>query len=373
MSNCSLQTDYVATDNYTITITAEGAQQGGSAFYFDFLTVLLPDSVANSAGRVIVNNMDSTQWKYKGDWMTLEVPGNYLYTIHQTQDAGMSVTLPFKGTDITVYGTLNGKYSDLIPIGYFQIDSGENHTVLPSDVTSKASTNVGYALRQQSIFSATGLPSSQHTLTIVVPPNSASSTSFPSTSATATSSPLKNPHWFLDYAVYGQNGSGSSSIPISSSPSSTAPSTGAIAGGVIAAILALLAMIAAIFLWRRKMQSSSKAIVQDVVQSPLEDDVSMNPYSFTESSSGVELGQRPSSLHKPRERAPQVPRSPRSSISMSETLSSGVTMTNLPPADTDRYQRYSMSPISEFNDLILFEDICRGARRVHEWAHPQIG
>ncbi|KIM21427.1 hypothetical protein M408DRAFT_333443, partial [Serendipita vermifera MAFF 305830] len=63
--------------SYTMTITAEGVKRGGAAFYLDFLTVLLPDSVNIGSERVIVDDTD-TQWNFQGPWTMGRISGNYL-------------------------------------------------------------------------------------------------------------------------------------------------------------------------------------------------------------------------------------------------------------------------------------------------------
>lgn len=283
--------DRLATGTYTMTITAEGVSQGGAAFYLDFLTVLLPDDVNTGAERVIVDDAD-TQWKFQGAWTATRIPGNYLTTIHQTHPPGMSATLSFEGTDITVYGTINGRYSDLKPLGYFQVDNGENLTVVASDIPNEITLNDGSILRNQQLFSATGLAPGQHTLTVVVPPNAASPTS--------STSP-NNPDWYLDYAVYGPVGSGSSNPSSPSPPPSAPPNVGAIAGGVVGGVVILGALVAAFILWRRKKRRSNLDAKTAAPGEYLLDTPApvITPYQTSTAPSSSPFIGRSTSMHKP--------------------------------------------------------------------------
>ena len=229
------------TDTYEMTLTSGASQL--APFYLDYLTVQLPDD-APITGRVIVDDADSTQWKLTGSWKAANIPGNYLTTISQAQTPGGSATLPFVGTDITVYGTLNGNYSATKILAYFQIDDGSNHTGVASDIPNDAAYEATIR-RQQKIFTTSGLANGTHTLKIVVP-----------------SSAPTDPTWYLDYAVYGQ------AAPVwptpDSSPSgSSSPPAGAIAGGVVGGLVVIAALVA-FLLWRRRSRRGTRVIKHEI-------------------------------------------------------------------------------------------------------------
>lgn len=280
--------DRLATGNYTMSITTDGVRQGGPTFY-----LLIPDSVSVPLEKVIVDDEDSA-WRFTGEWERVNRPGNYLDTVHRNRNAGGNATFEFEGTEITMYGTLVGLYSDVKPLGFVQIDDGTNHTVMASDIPNETTLNDGSAMRGQKIFATSGLPQGQHTLTVVIPWNPVT----PSTVATPS-----NPPWFIDCAVHGPVAA-ADQVPIgSNTPAAAAsPPVGAIAGGVISGVVVLGALIAAFILWRRKRRHSNLDAKTAAPEEFLLDTPAptITPYqtSTTPSSSAALLG-RSTSMHKP--------------------------------------------------------------------------
>lgn len=283
--------------NYTMTLVTDGVREGGPTFYLDFLRVLPPDGIYIDL--IPVDDNDE-EWDYIGDWVPGNHTGDYLYSAHETPHEGGSAELKFYGSEISVYGTLNGKYNEDTPIAYINVAAGRMHTILAQDVTNQPLES-GVPLRNQLIFSTSGLQDlgmDQRTLTISVPPIIATSTATVSTgpdaSSSATPAPtISNPSWFLDYAIYGPYSANASSSlsppgPTSSSPSSSSPSSpppaGAIAGGVVGALAAVALIVVAFLLWRRRKQRLIPT-ANFKEGYPLSSNPTVTAYSYTESSS----------------------------------------------------------------------------------------
>lgn len=251
--------------NYTMTLVTDGVSSNGPTFYLDFLRVLIPDG--NYIASIPVDDNDD-EWDYTGNWVPGNHTGDYLYSAHETPHEGGSAELKFYGSDISVYGSLNGKYNEGVPIAYINVAAGRVHTVLAQDVTSQPLES-GVPLRNQLIWSTSGLRDlgmDQRTLTISIPPIIATPTatgSVASSSGSATPAPtISNPSWFLDYAIYGPYSANASPQPTSppTSNTSTSPPAGAIAGGVIGALALVSLIVVAFLLWRRRKQRRAVAV-----------------------------------------------------------------------------------------------------------------
>ena len=291
-----------------MTIKADGVSPGGPTYYFDFLSVQLPDSVGTD--NVILDDK-TTQWDYEGGWNQVAAEGNYLDSLHDTPLQGGAATLGFHGTSLSLYGALQGPYNASIPIAYFSILDGEIHPVFAANVSKSLILPNSTYLQNQLIFHTTGLPDigvKQYTLTVSVPTPpatstslttsisgsaSASSTTSSSSSSTITPTPLAS-QWHLDYVVYGPSSAIASLPTNTSAPSSSAPPAGAIAGGVIGGLAGLALLILAFLFWRRRHR---KAIAHDAeVQDEFKHAYGAGATSAT--TSRPTLAQRPSSIHK---------------------------------------------------------------------------
>lgn len=334
--------------NYTLTITTDGIKS--PSFYFDFITVQLPNTVATPVERVIADD-DNGQWRYNDRWPAVAISkrGNYLDTIHQIHGEGLSAIFPFQGTDITVYGTFGGGntlFSDSKPLGYFQIDSGDNHTVVPSSVL--ADLTYKGASRHQMIYSAQNLSPGHHTLTVIPYPDHGR---------------VGDATWFIDYAIYGPASPDGSnftlplSTPVPSPSPSPSPHTGetgdsnpsspppgAIAGGVIGIVVLAMAL-AAVLLWKKKRRQNFVNISEVKNAYPLDGSnfVSHTTPGFT---SETELPGRMPSMHKVPGRAPQQPLSHRLSGWTETSLNSGTVMRSLIPETPERRSRRSVTMVS---------------------------
>lgn len=263
-----------AEGNYTMTIKADGASANGPTYYFDFLTVLTPDSIY--VEDVILDD-NNDQWDYKGQWINTNETGNYLESLQDSPASGGSAALGFHGTEISVYGSLKGRYNASIPLGIFSIGGrDEKHTVYAGNVSTDAiqAAAVNSSLQNFLLFQTTGLPDigqKQYTLTIDVPAQpsttSASGTASTTSSATLTTSSasgtitpgpqLTNQPWQLDYVIYGPSYALSALPTSTASSASSPPPAGAIAGGVIGGLAGLSLLVLLFFLWRRRSQKAA--------------------------------------------------------------------------------------------------------------------
>ncbi|KAG9058143.1 hypothetical protein FS842_001327 [Serendipita sp. 407] len=258
-------------------------------FYFDFFAVLAGDPIY--VENVILDDTD-TQWSYDSGWTTNKATGTYRESQHGSPPGGGVTSLGFHGTEITVYGTLNGTYNPNATLAYFSIDEGVPHAVfLPNITNSSPSTpNTNFSssptsvefdppLFHQKIWSTTGLKNIgdfQHTLTISIPGPSGTSTQTGSESATITPTPTQtdpgvaSDPWYLDYVVYGPSSAVGEPTPVlftTSSPSATvivvnqgateAKRAGAIAGGVVGGLF-FFALIVFAFVWRTRRHKQIK-------------------------------------------------------------------------------------------------------------------
>lgn len=333
----------LVTSDYNMTIKVDGVSPTGAAFYLDFLTVQVPDSVTEPIAKVIVDDED-LQWYFTGDWERVTRPGNYLNTVHRNRNAGGSAILEFQGTEITVLGTLVGLYSDTKPIGYVQIDDGTNHTIMASDIPNETALNDGSPLRAQQLFSTSGLANAQHTLTFFVPWNPTT----PSTSANPSNPPL-----FIDCAIYGPaparfaaaaDPTAASTPTPSSSSSPSGPPIGAIVGGVVGALVALGAILAGFLFWRRKRGKSLVAEAAVSTEFRLDSPkTEATPYQTDESPSRTPLMVRQMSMHKPMAQGGLLPMAGRGNGQDESLVGGSATTAPLTSAGSTRHGRLTSS------------------------------
>lgn len=115
---------------------------------------LLPAGVlAADAETVRIEDSDSAV-SWSAEWKTWTYDASSGATTHYANDVGASVTVPFEGTQITVYGqkSFNG------PIMTASVDGGTSH-----DADFYGNDSSG---NEQQIISITGLTSGEHTLTM---------------------------------------------------------------------------------------------------------------------------------------------------------------------------------------------------------------
>ncbi|PVF96516.1 hypothetical protein CPB86DRAFT_816269 [Serendipita vermifera] len=250
--------------NHTLSLKVNNVSESGPTFYLDFFMVQVPDAM--DSDMVILDGANG-QFHYSGDWTNGNLTGTFEATSQESPPTGGSTWLGFHGTEISVYGSLNGTYSPDEPLGVFEIAGLEaKHTVYAANVTSPTPSPLGSTpttasssatrtatplspadglIQHQVIWKTQGMPDigqKQYTLTISVP------------SAT-------NPPWYIDYVAYGPSyalpGATIINQPVSS-PSSEpgsskhGPPAGAIAGGVIGGLVGLVGIIAAILLLLRR-------------------------------------------------------------------------------------------------------------------------
>ena len=249
--------------NHTLTITADGAYEGGPTFYLDFLRIAIPSN--GTYDSMIVDDND-LQWVYTSNWIKGSHVGEYLDTWHATPIEGGTAQLSFYGTSLSLYGALSGSYDPDTPLAYINIDSEPAHTITVHNITDQPLTE-DTTLRNQLIFSTQGLPdlgaTTPRTLTISIPFVAEPTSPRPTISA---------PSWFVDYAIYGPytaaptlQPSATTLPPFTASFASAAaqtsgvdgPSTngGLIAGAIIGTLAAISIIFATVMMWlRRKWQ-----------------------------------------------------------------------------------------------------------------------
>ncbi|KAG8828917.1 hypothetical protein FRC17_007348 [Serendipita sp. 399] len=263
-------------------------------FYFDFFAILAGDPIY--VENVLLDN--GSQFEYGGSWTTNNATGSYRESLQRTPSDGGVAVVGFHGTEITVYGTLNGTYDPNVTLAYFSINEGPQYAVyLPNITNSAPSTppnlsNVSLSptpitleepLWHQKIWSTKGLKNIgefQHTITISIPaqtPGGGGATPTPTPTPTSTGAgagagaPLTNA-WLFDYVVYGPSSAVGAPTPVlftTASPSATviiinnsgaeSRKAGAIAGGVIGGLL-LVVVLVGVLLWRvRRKRQKTKA------------------------------------------------------------------------------------------------------------------
>ena len=81
---------------YNMTLTVDGVSPGGPTFYFDFLRVQVATGV--SVEKAIMDDTDQN-WLFDdaAAWATVNQTGDYLYSTHQTPDAGGTSEIAFYG------------------------------------------------------------------------------------------------------------------------------------------------------------------------------------------------------------------------------------------------------------------------------------
>jgi hypothetical protein len=241
--------------NHTMTVVADGVQDGGATFYFDFLRVAIPTYGTYDA--IVVDDAD--EFVYTSSWISGSHVGEYLDTWHSTPLEGGVAQLQFYGSNISLYGAFGGTYDPDTPIAYINVDEEPRHTVTPRGITDQL-LGTGVALRNQLVFATSEMPdlgATPRTLTISIPFFSTEPTSRPI---------ISSPSWFVDYAIYGPYTATptATSAPTGTTRTSTgtptgtltppasSPNGGAIAGGVVGALAGVSLIIAVILLWRRK-------------------------------------------------------------------------------------------------------------------------
>lgn len=272
-------------------------------FYLDFFAVLAGDPIYVEDVILDAGNQFTV---VDGSWTAQNVTGAYLNSAVVAPLNGGSTWLGFHGTEITVYGTLNGTYNPNATLGYFSIDEGVKKPVYLQNITQVVQTNgqpignsdsitnlpgvtmldngwisVPTPLMHQAIWRTKGLKDIgdfQHTLTISIEAQRTSTASSSTGSSTGTSSttssststsggptpaPTVSP-WLFDYVVYGPSSAIGSATPVAFQPSggssvSSAAERGAIAGGVLGGLAFLTIVIVGIlFFLRHKRREEEK-------------------------------------------------------------------------------------------------------------------
>ncbi|KAG8760032.1 hypothetical protein FRC14_004262 [Serendipita sp. 396] len=214
---------------------------GGSAFYFDFLTV---DTAREDAvGDVIVDDRDLGVL-YSGTWDQSGTESEYLYTTSKTPKGpnGGTATFTFEGTAIAVYGTTdsNGRNGGNATHVAFTLDGiTTQYNGIP---------NSG-AIKNVQLFSNQSLSNGKHTLSFTL---------------------LDANICYFDYLVYtskggsgsgsGGDGNGNGGGGGAGNGSSSKTNVGAIVGGVVGGIVVLVVLVLGlIFCLRKRKERKSKA------------------------------------------------------------------------------------------------------------------
>ncbi|KIM22514.1 hypothetical protein M408DRAFT_332890 [Serendipita vermifera MAFF 305830] len=221
----------LAKGSHTITVKTGTPANATAQFYFDYFAVSTGSD--STSGDVLVDDRDSSI-VYSGPWVDNGISAEYLGTTRQSPGTanGGTATFRFNGTGITVIGTTaqSSGASSVAQIG-FDIDGVRNNTFTGPENAQ--------AILHTPFFQVSGLANDkEHTITMnTLTPNV----------------------WFLDFMVYKTENSaiaGGGPAPGASGGGGSGPSTGAIAGGVIAAVIGVLAIAGIIFIFIRRRRMS---------------------------------------------------------------------------------------------------------------------
>jgi len=201
---------------------------------------------------VILDDTDPSIQYSSSQWSPGGGPGEYNTTTHGTLFSGSTITIPFSGTAIQVFGTVTaagGAFPD--PVSTYSIDNGALTYFSPN------STGWITSPTMQRFFTSQPLSDGNHTLSIT--------------------STVQGSHFWFDYAVYtlGKSPAASSSAPapivtVSIAAGKLSVEPGQLVGGALGLFIVTVLLCCAIFYWylRRRMYSESSYHRQSSIISP---------------------------------------------------------------------------------------------------------
>ncbi|KAF8876573.1 hypothetical protein BD779DRAFT_1560127 [Infundibulicybe gibba] len=183
-----------------------------------------------------IDDQDLTKVTYNGTWAQGGSPGDYKETVASSTHVGDSFTIDFKGTSITVFGTIDAASEGVVTT--YSVDGAS-----PANVTAPA---VLSDTPQQQFWKSPALSLGQHKLLVTVGKVN---------DVIDPDSPGEGTVWFDYFLTFDP-----SIVSPTSSRTSNHAAVGAIIGGVIGGLLFAIIVTVIIYLKRRhrhrKIQSS---------------------------------------------------------------------------------------------------------------------